>query len=153
MDRRGLVEFVRSVGNGVVSTLGADGSPQAAYVSIAVTDAGELLFDAHPQSRKVLNVGRDRRAAVVVGGPDDATLQCEGVADLPEGSGLERCTAAYLATFPQFTASLREWAVLVRVTPQWARWSDFRVSPPVIDVLDLTGGTGLDPGDAGASRP
>lgn len=143
MDRRELVKYVRSVGDGVVSTLAADGSPQAAYVSLAVTEEGELLFDAHPESRKVLNLGRDPRIAVVVGGRDDATLQCEGVADLPEGAQLDRCTTAYLATFPQFAASLEEWAVLVRVTPGWARWSDYRGGQPVIEHVDLADGAGL----------
>ena len=108
MDREELVAYVRAHGDGVLSTLGPDGSPQAAYLPIAATDAGELVLDARTSSRKVANLRRDPRVAVVVGGRDGTTLQCEGIADLPEGADRDACARAYLDAFPQFAASLAD---------------------------------------------
>lgn len=128
-----LVSFVRDRGTGVVSTIGPSGAPQAAYLSIAATDRGELVFDAKPDSRKVANLRRDGRVAVVVGGADGTTLQAEGVADLPSGEALERCTRAYLEAFPEFGGSIESGAaVVVRVALDWARHGDFRVDPPIV---------------------
>ncbi|MFJ4109450.1 pyridoxamine 5'-phosphate oxidase family protein [Oerskovia enterophila] len=126
MDQQ-LVEYVRAQGAGVVATLGPDGSPQAAYLSLTATDRGELVLDARESSRKIANLRRDPRIAVAVGGADGTTLQCEGVADLPEGRERERCAAAYAARFPEFAGSLaQDGIVLVRVTVTWARYGDFR---------------------------
>ncbi|MEL7974988.1 pyridoxamine 5'-phosphate oxidase family protein [Isoptericola sp. F-RaC21] len=136
-----VVAQVRAAGDGVVSTLGPDGGPQAAYLTLAVTASGELVFDAREASRKVANVRRDPRVAVVVGGPGGTTLQLEGVADVPVGVDRERCAVAYGSTFPQFAASLADpGIVVVRVQVRWARWGDYRTSPPVVE--DLVGGAG-----------
>lgn len=141
MDLTALVAYVRARRDGVVSTLGPDGAPQAAYLELTATDAGEIVLDARPASRKVANLLRDGRVAVVVGGPDGTTLQAEGVADLPTGPDAERCLAAYLATFPQYASSLADGeAVLVRVRPAWARHGDFRVKPPVLRTITFDQG-------------
>ncbi|SKC71194.1 pyridoxamine 5'-phosphate oxidase family protein [Krasilnikoviella flava] len=131
-----MVEHVRAVGDGVVSTLGPDGGPQSAYLTLAVTATGELVFDARAGSRKVANLRRDPRVAVVVGGPGGTTLQAEGLADEPTGADRERCAEAYGAAFPRFAASLTDpGIVVVRVAVHWARWGDFRISPPVVEDL------------------
>ncbi len=128
-----MIGYVRGVRAGVVSTLGPDGAPQAAYLTLAVTDRGELVFDAKPDSRKVANLRRDGRVAVVIGGTDGTTLQAEGIADFPTDDELERCAAAYLTTFPEFTESVRGGGVVVlRVTLHWARYGDFRGETPEI---------------------
>jgi len=127
MDPEQLVTYVRTHGDGVVATLGPGGAPQAAYLSLTATDRGELVFDARKSSRKIANLRRDPRVAVTAGGADGTTLQCEGVADLPEGPERERCAAAYTARFPEFAGSLaQDGIVLVRVTVTWARYGDFR---------------------------
>lgn len=134
-----VVGHVRAVGDGVVSTLGPDGGPQAAFLTLAVTGSGELVFDAREGSRKVANLRRDPRVAVVVGGPGGSTLQVQGVADEPSGADRGRCVDAYRSAFPQFAASLADpGIVVVRVLVRWARWGDYRSSPPVVE--DLVGG-------------
>jgi PPOX class probable F420-dependent enzyme len=127
MNTEQLVEYVRATKDGVVATLGPGGEPQAAYLSLTATDQGELLFNARADSRKIANLRRDPRIAVTVGGPDGTTLQCEGLADVPEGDDRARCAAAYVSTFPQFAGSLAdEGIVLVRVRPTWSRYGDYR---------------------------
>jgi GNAT superfamily N-acetyltransferase len=127
MDRGELIAYVRAQRDAVVSTLGPDGAPQAAYLPITATDRAELVLDARSTSRKIANLRRDPRVAVVVGGRDGTTLQCEGVADLPVGAAREACAAAYLDAFPQFADSLEDdGVVLVRVRLTWARFGDYR---------------------------
>ena len=135
MDRSGLVEYVRSQGDGVITSLGPDGRPQAAYLAITATDVGELVLDARASSRKVANIQRDPRVAVVVGGSDGTTLQCEGLADIPQGQARERCAAAYVVAFPAFAASVSDpGVVVIRITPTWARFGDYRGPVRVVDV-------------------
>lgn len=122
-----LVDYVRANGDAVVSTIGAHGEPQAAYLSITATDAGELVFDARADSRKVANLRRDSRIAVVVGGADGTTLQLQGIADFPSAHERQRCAEAYAAAFPQFAASLAdESIVVIRVRVDWVRFGDYR---------------------------
>jgi general stress protein 26 len=123
-----------------MSSIGPGGAPQAAYLVITATDRGELVLDARSESRKIANVRRDPRVAVVIGGADGTTLQCEGVADLPEGPDRERCAAAYTSTFPQFAGSLvDDEIVLVRIRLTWGRISDYRSGTAASEPLDLDG--------------
>ena len=138
MDREELIAYVRSHRDGVLSTVGPDGSPQAAYLAMTATDRGDLVLDARASSRKIANVRRDPRVAVVVGGADGTTLQCEGTADLPDGADRDVCAQAYLDAFPQFAASLADPdVVLVRIRPTWARYGDYRPGTSSSQDVDL----------------
>ncbi len=67
-------------------------------------------------------------------------MQCEGTADVPAGADRRRCAAAYAAAFPQFAGSLLDdGIVLLRVTPVWVRYGDFRDGRSVMTVVDVTG--------------
>lgn len=139
MDLTAFIAYVRSHGDAVLSTLGPEGEPQAAFLSIAVTDEGELVFDAKDASRKIQNIRRDPRVAIVLGGADGTTMQVQGVADIPTGAGLDRCAAAYARAFPEFADSLVNPKVtVVRILPQWARHGDYRSKPPQVSVVDLS---------------
>jgi PPOX class probable F420-dependent enzyme len=127
MDRPELIDFVGVRGLGVVASRGPDGSPQAALVGLAATERGEIVFDCSQASRKYANIQRDPVVALVVGWDDEVTVQIEGRADVPGGIDLERCRTAYFRQYPdgQDRGQGPE-IVLVRVTPQWLRYSDFR---------------------------
>ncbi len=134
---RDLLAFLRSPRFGVVSSIAADGRPQSAVVGIVATDCGELVFDTLGTSNKAQNLRRDPRVSVVVwaGG---RTVQLEGAADEPVGADRERLLAVYLAAFPDGVARLAEEHIIhVRITPLWARDSDFDVLPPQIRAYDL----------------
>ncbi|GAA1957065.1 pyridoxamine 5'-phosphate oxidase family protein [Agromyces allii] len=142
MDRSELIAHVRANGDAVVSTLGPDGAPQAAYLSITATDRGELVFNARGGSRKIANLRRDPRIAVVVGGSDKTTLQVQGTAEVLAQGGDEdaRAAAAYGEAFPWFAESLaRTEFELVLVRLDWARFGDYREGPPVVVEIDLAG--------------
>ncbi|OIJ68478.1 hypothetical protein WN71_007860 [Streptomyces mangrovisoli] len=128
-----MTAFIRRHGDGVFSTLGPDGSPQSAYLTLAATDRGEIVLDARETSRKVANLRRDGRVSVVVGGRDGVTLQAEGLADIPSGDERQRCADAYREAFPEFAPSLEDPAiVVVRVKILWARLGDFRPSTALV---------------------
>jgi len=127
MDLAALVGYVRTQRDGIVATVGEAGEPQAAYLPITATEHGELVFDARDDSRKVANIRRDPRVAVVIGGPDGTTLQCQGVADIPTDGEGERCAEEYLRAFPEFASSVGSAGiVVVRVTLDWTRFGDYR---------------------------
>jgi pyridoxine/pyridoxamine 5'-phosphate oxidase len=112
----------------VVATVGADGGPQGALVNIATTNALEIVFDTLSTSRKHANLLRDPRAAVTFSGPDDQTLQVEGVA-LPvsstESADYER-REAYYAVWPEGRENaLAPDVVYWRIAPRWARYTDY----------------------------
>ncbi|MCK3769292.1 pyridoxamine 5'-phosphate oxidase family protein [Microbacterium aerolatum] len=138
MDKTEMIAYVSEQRHAVVSPLGADGRPQAAYLPLTATDAGELVFDAKLDSRKISNIRRDPRIAVVMGGADGATLQIEGHADVLDGSQAARYGEQYLRAFPEFTDSVRgRSVVIVRVRPEWARFSDFRGVEAAVEEVPL----------------
>ena len=75
-----FLAYMRSHKLAVVSTLGADGSPQSALVGVATTDDFQIIFDTVSTSRKHGNLLRDVRIAVTFSGPSEQTLQYEGMA-------------------------------------------------------------------------
>lgn len=137
MNLAGLIQYTRSHRGAVVASLKADGGPAAAYLEIAVTDAGELVFDTMPSSRITSNVQRDHRVAIVYGGPEGTTLQCEGLAERVDGAERARYEAAYLAAFPDYTLE-EPTSVLVRVRLRWAQFGDFTEDGYETHEVDLT---------------
>ncbi len=124
MNLAGLITYARTHRGAVVASLKANGGPAAAYLEMAVTDDGDLVFDTMPSSRITANIKRDHRVAVVYGGSEGTTLQCEGLAERVEGADRERYLAAYLRAFPDYTLD-EATSVLVRVRLTWAQFGDF----------------------------
>lgn len=80
------MEFVRSARLGVVATANAEGQPQAALVELAVTRDGEVVFDTKADARKVANIARNPRIALVIGWDDGVSVQVEGYAEVLSGA-------------------------------------------------------------------
>ena len=136
MTRDALLQFMRSEKYAVQTSVSAAGSPQAAVVGIAVTDAFEIVFDTVASSRKAPNLRANPSIALVIGGTrdgDEQTVQYEGIADEPSGEELDRLCAVYYAKFPDGRDRLA-WPglVYVRVKPTWIRYSNFGANPPEI---------------------
>ena len=132
-----LLAFLRRCRLGVVSTVAADGRPQAAVVGVAFTDACEIVFDTLADTHKAKNLRADPRCAITLW-DGEITAQLEGVADFPDGDELARIRAAYFAVYPDGRERLA-WPGLqhVRVRPHACRYSDFTRSPPTISELSL----------------
>jgi PPOX class probable F420-dependent enzyme len=128
MTRERFVAFVRAVRLGVVATVDPDGNPEAALVGLAVTDAGDLIFDSPSDARKMRNLRHAPRVAVVIGADDAVSVQVEGDAEILAGADRAACGATYLAQFPGSRA-LDDGFSLVRIRPDWLRCYDARVEP------------------------
>lgn len=139
MTRASLVAVLRNYTLAVQASVAPTGSPQAAVVGFAVTDALEIIFDTVATSRKYRNLRADPRVALVIGWEHEITVQIEGVADVPVGDELERVRACYFAAHPDGRERLA-WPGIThfRVRPTWVRYSDFTQNPPRIVEL---GGT------------
>ena len=130
-----VAQFIAAQQLAVVATLAPDGAPQAALVGIALTDRFELVFDSVESSRKIGNLRRDQRVAVVIGGTmqDERTVQLDGVADEPHGDEGERIRDAYFRRWPDGRDRV-SWPGIahVRITPRWLRFSDWNAAPVVV---------------------
>ncbi|MEO7096409.1 MAG: pyridoxamine 5'-phosphate oxidase family protein, partial [Polyangiales bacterium] len=99
MTRVELLAFLRRHRICVQASVAEDGTPQAAVVGFAVSDALEMVFDSVGTTRKMINLRRDPRIALVVGWDEEQTAQLEGIADEPTGDELTRLRAVYFTEY------------------------------------------------------
>lgn len=129
------MRFVRARGLAVLATVSADGHPQAAVVGVAATDDGDIVFDTTRPSRKLTNLTRQPRVALVIGGDwaDEQTVQLEGIA-----AEVPRHDPAVAAYYEQFPAG--------RERAAWPRYR-LRPGPPRLGQTEIdtaqTGPVGL----------
>jgi len=134
-----LLGFLKRQRFGVVSSVGQDGSPQAAVVGVAFTSDGDAIFDTVASSRKALNLRRDPRASLVIW-EGERTVQMDGRVDEPSGTDREAILEVYLAVFPDGVERLRwEGITHFRFRPSWVRDSDFAAGPEP-RILELPSG-------------
>jgi hypothetical protein len=134
--RTDILEFMRSHALAVQASVSPLGAPQAAVVGFVVTDDFEIVFDTVDTTRKVVNLRRSARCALVIGGMvngDERTVQYDGITDEPTGTELELLKELYFVRFPD-GRDRQQWPGLtyIRVRPRWLRYSDFNQSPPAI---------------------
>lgn len=117
-----LMAFVADHPLGVLATAGPSGEPQAALVGFVALADGTLLVDAPDDSRKVQNVRRAPRVAVVLG-LGDVSLQVEAEARIADGPERATLGAAYEAASPGSRALDPQFAVIA-IVPRWLRRYD-----------------------------
>ena len=126
--RDDILRFLQAQRCGVIATATLDGRPEAAFVEIAPTAQGEIVFETTSATRKFGNLRDNPRVAFVVGWEDEQTLQIDGIVDAPQGSELARLRDFYLSVFPQ-KASHPSWPGnhYFRVRPRWMRFSNYHM--------------------------
>ena len=134
MTRTELLTFLRRHRLCVEASVSSVGAPQAAVVGFAVSDDLEIVFDTLGTTRKMENLRREPRIALVIGWDEEQTAQIDGIADEPAGEDLERLKKIYFAVYPD-GVERQAWKDItwVRVRPTWARYSDFRPGGAVIE--------------------
>ena len=154
MNRRELLAFLRGHRLCVEASVSPEGHPQAAVVGYGVSDELELVFDTLESTRKLRNLRRDPRVALVVGWDEEQTAQIEGLADEPGGEELARLKEAYFAAFPD-GVDRESWPGItyVRVRPVWVRYSDFRSGGRIVEVDLSRGDEGAGASVTGGRRP
>ncbi len=135
MNRAELIAFLQRHRYAVQASTAADGAPQAAVIGIAVTDELEVVFDTLDTTRKLQNLRKNPKIALVVGWDEEQTVQLEGVADEPTADDLARLKRGYFAAFPD-GPEREQWPGItyVRVRVIWARYSDFRPGGSVVEI-------------------
>ena len=138
LERTELYNFIRAHRYGVVSSIAADGTPQAALVGIAVSPDLEIYFDTTGDTRKAANLRRDPRIAIVIGWENEQSVQYEGVADEPKGAELAALRNIYYAAWPDGPGR-ESWPGITwfRVRPRWIRFSDFNRAADVVRELSF----------------
>jgi general stress protein 26 len=132
--RTDLLAFLRRHRLCVQASVTVDGAPQAAVVGYAVSDDLEIVFDTLTTTRKLQNLRQDARIALVIGWDEEQTVQIEGLADEPSGAELDRLKKIYFAAYPD-GVEREKWKNItyVRVTPKWARYSDFGADGEIVE--------------------
>ena len=81
-----LLAFLRRHRLCVQASVASSGSPQGAVVGFAVSDDLEIVFDTLATSRKMKNLRRDPRVAIVVGWDTSRRCRSKGWPTSPEGT-------------------------------------------------------------------
>ena len=128
-----LLAFIARHKLGVLGTIGAEHTPQAALVGIAITPEFEIVFDTVSSSRKYPNLIAQPACSFVIGWTGEQTVQYEGEARLLASPDLERYREIYFKTWPDGPARM-SWPGIAyfAVRPRWIRYSDFDQNPPLI---------------------
>ena len=130
-----LYAFLSGHKLGVLSTIGANATPQSALMGIAVTPELEVVFDTVTSSRKYPNLIARPACSFVIGGlgGGEQTVQYEGEAEELTALGLKLYQEVYFAAWPEGPSRL-SWPGITYflVRPRWIRYSDFDQNPPLI---------------------
>ncbi len=135
LSRSEFVEFVRAARLGVVATASASGMPEAALVDIAISDSAELIFNTPVAARKLTNIERNDRVAVVVGWNERISIQAEGRARIVTNDERLDYERVYGAQLPGSRVSSPSFEVVV-VTLEWVRRYDATTDPAQCDHAD-----------------
>ena len=128
-----LLSYMRAQPCVIEASVTPEAAPQAAAMHVAVTNGWELVFDTLVQSRKHQNLIKNPRIAFVIGWEHEQSVQYEGVAEMPLEAELREVQAYYFEHFPE-GRDRQSWPGIVywRVRPNWIRYSNFNVDPPII---------------------
>ena len=130
--KRTILEFLKRNTLAVIATSHRNGTPEAATIDFSVRDNLEIVFDTFEQTRKFENLSERRSVAFVVGWDDNITVQYEGEATRVPAPDIARYKEAHLNSVPAEREFVEKGAVMFRVEPRWARYSDFTKEPPEI---------------------
>ncbi len=133
-----LLRLTRTRCYAALATVTGAGVPQVAPLRYVVTDDFELVMGTLRTSRKYHNLTTNDRVAAVIW-DDEMSIQIEGRFDEPVGADEARLRSHFTAELPreaQLRAS-RPNHLFFRITPEWARYSDFSDEPPRVLTLDF----------------
>lgn len=120
----------------VLSTLHADGTPQAAVIGFGQTKELEIVFGTDNSSRKYANLKHDPHVALVIGWDNGETVQYEGVARELSSGELGLVRENYWQKTPDAEAHHRQPGErYFIVTPKWIRYTNLKAVP--LEVAEL----------------
>ena len=125
-----ISEFIEKNKLATLSTVTADGKPEAAAIEFGGKNNFELIFDTIDTYRKYKNLQSNKNVAFVIGWDDDVTVQYEGIAQELSGDELEEYKKKYFEKNPK----AKKWENVkgiryFKVIPKWIRYSDLKKNP------------------------
>lgn len=133
-----IYEFISSKQLMTISSVGADGSPQAAVVGFGQTEDLRLVFGTSNQSRKFANISANPEVAVVIGWDGPQTVQYEGTAREATPEEAKELTELYYEKVPM--AQSRQDApdqTYIVIDPTWVRFTNIAAQPWEVDEVSL----------------
>lgn len=113
----------------VMSTITADGLPEAAMVGFSEAEDLSLLIGTSNKSRKYQNLQHSKNVAIVIGFGTDATVQYEGIVRELDADELAGRLDLHLKKLPGAKDYVKESdQVWLLVTPTWLRFLEH--NPP-----------------------
>ena len=128
ISRDDFIEFVTGARLAVLATVSESGRPEAALMEVAGSESGEMIFDTAVASRKLANLERNEKVAVVIGWQSGVSIQVEGTARIVVGEERTAYEQVYEEQWPASRVSDRSLAVIV-VNPTWLCQYDATVAP------------------------
>ncbi|MBC7581724.1 pyridoxamine 5'-phosphate oxidase family protein [Aeromicrobium sp.] len=121
-----------------VSTIHADGRPQAAVVQFAVMPDGSILMETSNRARKYPNLLADDRVACIIGWDQRISVQLEGTAQQVAESDVAAFKTVYLDKNPKARNLIDQPDTrLFKITPTWLRYGDYGSDPWFIEEFSL----------------
>lgn len=139
MDKKQIaLDFVKKQLIGVLATTSPENKPEAAVIEFGETDDFELVFDTSKEYRKYKNLQHNPSVAFVVGGPENISIQLEGVAKELTPAEFSKYKEAYFKKNPD----TKKWDSLpetrwFKITVKWLRYRDYNVHPSTVWEIDI----------------
>lgn len=138
MDQKArILEFVQAETLAVMTTVSADGKPQAALVGFTEGDDLTLIVGTSNLSRKYKNIQHEPHVALVIGWSEGMTVQFEGVAEELVGEEAEKAMRLHIKKHPfaeKYARAPDE--RFFRISPLWVRYTDYKSKPE--EVFEVT---------------
>lgn len=128
-----LTSFVTANPGGVLASHPVEGDfPEAAWVNLAVTGSGTVVFATDRRSRKALNIGSKPEVSLVVVSGTGQEIQVEALARVVGGDTAEHAVNALAVAHPEGGGD-PDHACVVGLHPRWMRWVDVSTTPPTME--------------------
>ena len=138
-EKKIIYDFIHKCKIAVVSTIDENNTPESAVVEFAETEDLEIIFDTlHPSYRKYKNLKNNPAVSFVIGWDEGKTVQYEGLAQEILGAEKENAKLIYFKKNPEAEKWDKNPEIkYFKVTPNWARYSDYSQKPYKIIVLNF----------------
>lgn len=131
MDKKSFfLDFIDKCSLATISTVSAEGKPQAAVIGIGQTANLEIIFGTFNTTRKYENIQADPSVALVIGWENGKTIQYEGTARELTPDEIQLVRDNYWTKNPgakRYYADKRQRYFIV--TPIWIRYTDMTTEP------------------------
>lgn len=132
-----VLEFLKKHHIAVIATVNSLSVPEAATVGFTINDNFEIHIATYDLSRKLHNMEKNSKVALVIGWDQGKTVQLEGEAsEVTDSEVIKEIEWVELEKMPTVAKYIKpEHAVFLKIIPKWLKYSDFSTDPWQIEEL------------------